>query len=52
MGRQFSFFLGPDDITPFEETLRSSGDLTFVSDRPYEPRAVEIPGLAANIFRT
>jgi hypothetical protein len=31
-GRQFSFFLGPNDQLAFEEVLRSSGDIAFFSE--------------------
>jgi hypothetical protein len=52
MGRQFSFFLGPDDLTRFEATLRSKGDVAFLADRPNQTNAIEIPQLARNTFRT
>lgn len=32
MGRQFSFFLGPNDQAHFEEALRSCGDVEFLKN--------------------
>ena len=52
MGRQFSFFLGPEDVAPFEETLLSNGDITFLVDQPLGRIATELPGLAAGSMRT
>lgn len=37
MGRQFSFFLGPNDQKPFEEALRASGDVVFLKHWPHSP---------------
>jgi hypothetical protein len=33
-GRQFSFFLGPQDQLPFEEALLATGQVVFLKDRP------------------
>jgi hypothetical protein len=52
MGRQFSFFLGPEDRAPFEEVLRSDGATAFFNDRPLEPCVVELNGLSPTDFRT
>jgi hypothetical protein len=40
-GRQFSFFLGPQDQLPFEEALREAGQVVFLEDRPRSPTPEE-----------
>jgi hypothetical protein len=37
-GKQFSFFLGPDDEIDFENALRRSADITFLKIWPESPR--------------
>jgi hypothetical protein len=38
-GRQFSFFLGPNDQKSFEEALRGTGQVAFLKDRSHSPVA-------------
>ena len=42
MGRQFSFFLGPNDQEPFEDGLRAAGDTTFLKYWPLSPFPEEL----------
>lgn len=34
MGRQFSFFLGPEDVERFNNVLADNPDIVFLDDRP------------------
>lgn len=52
MGRQFSFFLGPDDRAPFEDVIRKDGATVFFDYRPFEPRVIKLNGLSRTEFRT
>ena len=42
MGRQFSFFLGPADQKPFDETIRAAGDVVYFKSRPTTATAEEV----------
>ena len=39
VGRQFSFFWGPEDQLPFEMALRETGDVAFLKERSRSPTA-------------
>lgn len=41
-GRQFSFFIGPSDQIGLQDTLRSSGDISFLNDWPLSSTPDEI----------
>lgn len=52
MGRQFSFFLGPEDREPFRQSLLQSPDIVFLDDQPLINKPEVLLGLSETSFRT